>query len=295
MKESQIDMSDAIALVYKMYPPEHHKRMIEELRTAHQVDAARMVMNYAGRRVTIMPDRSTDDMFILRTEDIEQPAPRGLRQMLEAAGELPPGGSGSKPPRPPWFPADPDREVLFEFNGRDLRVMTVLSIGNLARNIRENFTPQEVALLVHLLTQDDPEPEPEPEPEGDGGKGGEAAPGDQPDELDLWCPYDCEHCHEGCDPSWPIPDRCPFDCDTCRSGEPPEGDDDDWEEGDTPDEAEPDDEGDGGAGPGEGAEGVEEDERGEVPTWSPPKREQEEYTDEILKSLAALGVDPSQL
>jgi hypothetical protein len=188
--------------------------------------------------------------------------------------------------RTPWFPADPDREVLFEFDGRDLKVMVMLSIQKHADDIKRNFSAQEVKLLVHLLTEEsedsDPEAEPgesdsepedsedckDPEPSDDGEAEGEPE-GDEPEDFD---PYDDDYDYE------------------------PEGDG----------EAEADDgEGDGTRELIETVDAVIAEKEAEDGTGPaafmpgsggiPPKREQKDYPDDIKAALEKLGLDPSKL
>lgn len=178
---------------------------------------------------------------------------------------------------PPWFPATPDREILFEFDGRDLKVMVMLSIQKHADDIKRNFSPQEVKLLVHLLT-DSEESEPEPEPEESSDEDPEDS---EPDEGEPES-GDEEPGEEPGDSGDDGPDE--------NGGADDPYYDEDWDEDDSGDE-DGEEAGTVAAGDGEA-----------VPDgpWTPgegtpPKREQKDYPDDILAALAALGLDPSTL
>jgi hypothetical protein len=161
----------------------------------------------------------------------------------------------------PWYPAEPDRETVFEFDGRDLKVLVMLSIQNLADSIKRNLDRQEVKLLIHLLTDEPEESRDNPGEPGDGepddGEPDESGSGDGPGDSggdgDDYDPYGEN------------------DADTDGAAEGDQG----REEGEKDVPYAPA----VFAGGGDGT----------------PKREQKDYPDDILAALAQLGLDPSKL
>lgn len=218
----------------------------------------------------------------------------------------------------------PQTKVLLGLQSGNLKVETMISIGHLAQTIRWDLMPSEVELLVKLLTDGNGSGEPEDSEDESDGEPESGEPEEGNSEPEGGDEVICRHCEEVIELDggyWRSVDRDDF---YCKHSEPPqyhepyngepEGEPEPSEEG------EPGDDGDDASGdasddydgygdyeddyePYGDDDSAEEAEAADgeaeaIPgggSATPPPRVQEEYPDDIVRALRALGLDPEQV